>query len=57
VGWIARPAASRHLEHLAAIGYLIMRGAKRANLYRLNRDLIDRTFNALKAFCQPSLQA
>jgi len=29
-----------------------MRGDKRANLYRLNRDQIDRTFSALKAFCQ-----
>jgi hypothetical protein len=57
VGWIARPAASRHLEHLAVTGYLIVRGDKRANLYRLNRDQIDRTFSALKAFCQPSLQA
>jgi DNA-binding transcriptional ArsR family regulator len=48
---LSQSAASRHLEHLAATGYLIMRGDKRANLYRLNPDQIDRTFNALKAFC------
>jgi DNA-binding transcriptional ArsR family regulator len=49
---LSQSAASRHLEHLAATGYLIMRGDKRANLYRLNPDQIDRTFSALKAFCQ-----
>jgi DNA-binding transcriptional ArsR family regulator len=49
---LSQSAASRHLEHLAATGYLIMRGDKRANLYRLNPDQIDRTFGALKAFCQ-----
>ena len=49
---LSQSAASRHLEHLAATGYLIMRGDKRANLYRLNPDQIDRTFRALKAFCR-----
>jgi DNA-binding transcriptional ArsR family regulator len=49
---LSQSAASRHLEHLAATGYLIMRGDKRANLYLLNPDQIDRTFRALKAFCR-----
>jgi DNA-binding transcriptional ArsR family regulator len=48
---LSQSAASRHLEHLTATGYLIVRheGAKR---YRLNPDRIDHTFKALKEFCQ-----
>ena len=48
---LSQSAASRHLEHLTATGYLIVRheGAK---YYRLNPDRIDHTFKALKAFCQ-----
>jgi DNA-binding transcriptional ArsR family regulator len=44
--------ASRHLEHLTATGYLTARHHQGTNLYRLNRDRIDHTFEALKAFCQ-----
>ncbi len=48
---ISQSAASRHLEHLTAIGYLIARRHQGANLYKLNFDRIDHTFQALKSFC------
>ena len=48
---LSQSAVSRHLEHLTATGYLIVRheGAK---CYRLNPDRIDHTFEALKEFLQ-----
>ena len=48
---LSQSAASRHLEHLTATGYLTVRGAK-TKRYRLSPDQIERTLNALKAFCQ-----
>jgi DNA-binding transcriptional ArsR family regulator len=49
---LSQSAASRHLEHLTATGYLIARRQQGVNLYQLNLDQIDHTFNALKEFCQ-----
>jgi DNA-binding transcriptional ArsR family regulator len=49
---LSQSAASRHLEHLTATGYLTVRDEKRVNYYRLSLVQIDRTFHALKAFCQ-----
>jgi DNA-binding transcriptional ArsR family regulator len=51
---LSQSAVSRHLEHLAATGYLTVRGQKRAKLYRLCIEQMDRTLEALKAFCQQS---
>ena len=49
---LSQSAASRHLEHLTATGYLTARRHQGANLYRLNPDRIDHTFKTLKEFCQ-----
>ena len=49
---LSQSAASRHLEHLTATGYLITRRHQGTNLYQLNPDRIDHTFRALKEFCQ-----
>ncbi len=49
---LSQSAASRHLEHLTATGYLTARRQQGANLYRLNLDRIDHTFETLKEFCQ-----
>ena len=49
---LSQSAASRHLEHLAATGYLTARRHQGTNLYQLNPDRIDHTFKALKEFCQ-----
>jgi DNA-binding transcriptional ArsR family regulator len=50
---LSQSAASRHLEHLSATGYLTVRGDGRAKLYALSAAQIDRTLDALKAFCRP----
>jgi DNA-binding transcriptional ArsR family regulator len=49
---LSQSAASRHLEHLTATGYLIARRHQGTNLFQLNPDRIDHTFKALKEFCQ-----
>lgn len=49
---LSQSAASRHLEHLTATGYLTVRDEKRVKYYRLSPEQIDHTFDALKAFCQ-----
>lgn len=49
---LSQSAASRHLEHLAATGYLVVRDEKRVKYYRLSPEQIDHTSEALKAFCQ-----
>ena len=49
---LSQSAASRHLEHLTATGYLIARRHQGTNLYQLNPDRIGHTFEALKEFCQ-----
>lgn len=49
---LSQSAASRHLEHLTATGYLIVRGDKRVKYYRVSPDQIDRTFDALRKFCE-----
>ena len=49
---ISQSAASRHLEHLTATGYLSVRRHEGANWYHLVLDGIDRTFRGLKRFCQ-----
>lgn len=49
---LSQSAASRHLEHLTATGYLTVRDEKRVKYYRLSPEQIDHTFEALKAFCQ-----
>ena len=49
---LSQSAASRHLEHLSATGYLTVRAEKRVKTYRLSVDQIDHTLSALKAFCQ-----
>jgi ArsR family transcriptional regulator len=49
---LSQSAVSRHLEHLTATGYLIGEREQGTNLYRLNPDRIDHTFQALKKFCQ-----
>ncbi len=49
---LSQSAASRHLEHLTATGYLISRRHQGTNLFKLNPSRIDHTFKALKEFCQ-----
>lgn len=49
---LSQSAASRHLEHLTATGYLTARRHQGTNLYQLNPGRIDHTFKALKEFCQ-----
>jgi DNA-binding transcriptional ArsR family regulator len=51
---LSQSAASRHLEHLTATGYLITRRHQGTNLYQLNPDRIDHTFKALKGFSRAS---
>jgi DNA-binding transcriptional ArsR family regulator len=48
---LSQSAASRHLEHLAATGYLTVRRHEGAKCYQLNPERIDHTFKALKEFC------
>ena len=47
---ISQSAASRHLEHLTATGYLIARRHQGTKLYQLRPDRIDHTFKVLKEF-------
>ncbi|MCP4543423.1 MAG: winged helix-turn-helix transcriptional regulator [Chloroflexi bacterium] len=49
---LSQSAASRHLEHLTATGYLIARRHQGTKLFKLNPSRIDHTFDALKEFCQ-----
>jgi DNA-binding transcriptional ArsR family regulator len=49
---ISQSAASRHLEHLTATGYLTARRHQGTNLFQLNPGRIDYTFKALKEFCR-----
>jgi DNA-binding transcriptional ArsR family regulator len=45
---LSQSAGARHLEHLTATGFLITRRHQGTNLYRLNPDRIDYTFQVLK---------
>jgi DNA-binding transcriptional ArsR family regulator len=47
---LSQSAASRHLEHLAAAGYVTVRRPESTKQYRVNPDRVDTTFRALKAF-------
>jgi len=47
---LSQSSASRHLRQLSATGYLIERRHEGAKCYRLNRDRIDDTLDALKGF-------
>lgn len=47
---LSQSSASRHLRQLSATGYLIERRHEGAKCYRLNRDRIDDTMDALKEF-------
>jgi DNA-binding transcriptional ArsR family regulator len=49
---ISQSAASRHLPQLSATGYLAERRCEGAKCYRLNRDRLDDTFDALQRFLQ-----
>ena len=49
---LSQSAASRHLEHLTATGYLTARRHQGTNHYRLNPDRIDQTFEVLSEFCR-----
>jgi len=49
---LSQSSGARHLEHLAATGYLIARRHQGTNLYQFNPDRIDYTFKSLKEFCQ-----
>jgi DNA-binding transcriptional ArsR family regulator len=49
---LSQSAASRHLEHLTATGYLTARRHQGTNLYQLNLDRVEHTFKTLKEFCQ-----
>ncbi len=51
---LSQSAASRHLEHLTATGYLTTWRHQGTNCYKLNLDRIDHTFKALEKFCQAS---
>ncbi len=48
----SQSAASRHLEHLTATGYLTVRRHQNTKLYRLTPDRIEHTFEALKKLWQ-----
>ena len=48
----SQSAASRHLEHLTATGYLTMRRHQNTNLYRLTPGRLEHTFEALKKLWQ-----
>jgi DNA-binding transcriptional ArsR family regulator len=47
---LSQSAASRHLEHLTAAGFVSSRRPEATNLYRLNPERIEYTFGALKSF-------
>jgi DNA-binding transcriptional ArsR family regulator len=47
---LSQSAASRHLEHLTAAGYVSSRRPEATNLYRLNPERIKYTFRALESF-------
>jgi DNA-binding transcriptional ArsR family regulator len=47
---LSQSAASRHLEHLTATGYLNSQVHQGANHYQVNLERLDDTFKALKAF-------
>ena len=49
---LSQSAASRHLEHLTATGYLTARRHQGTKFFQLNPGRIDHTFQALKEFCQ-----
>jgi DNA-binding transcriptional ArsR family regulator len=49
---LSQSAASRHLEHLTAAGYVTARRPESTKLHRINPDRIDYTFRALKGFLQ-----
>jgi DNA-binding transcriptional ArsR family regulator len=49
---LSQSAASRHLQHLKATGYIVERTRGAAKYYRLNPDRIDDMFQALKEFLQ-----
>jgi DNA-binding transcriptional ArsR family regulator len=50
---LSQSAASRHLEYLAATGYLVSRRYEGALHFRVNPVRIDDTFTALREFCRP----
>jgi DNA-binding transcriptional ArsR family regulator len=49
---ISQSAASRHLEHLTATGYLLARRQQGVNFYQLNPSRIEHTLQALREFCR-----
>ena len=49
---LSQSAAARHLEHLAATGFLTTWRHQGTNVFQLNPDRIDHTFKVLKEFCQ-----
>jgi DNA-binding transcriptional ArsR family regulator len=49
---LSQSAASRHLQHLKATGYIVERSRSGAKYFRLNSDRIDDMFQALKDFLQ-----
>ena len=49
---ISQSSASRHLEHLTAVGYLTAQRLKGPNFYKLNPERMEDTFKALKEFLQ-----
>ncbi len=48
---LSQSAASRHLAHLTATGYLSARRQQGTNLFKYNPDRFDDTLRALKEFC------
>jgi DNA-binding transcriptional ArsR family regulator len=49
---LSQSAAARHLEHLTATGYLTTRRQQGTNLYHVNPDQFDHTFQVLKDLCR-----
>jgi DNA-binding transcriptional ArsR family regulator len=49
---LSQSAASRHLQHLKATGYIVERTRGATKYFRLNPDRIDDMFQALKNFLQ-----
>jgi DNA-binding transcriptional ArsR family regulator len=49
---LSQSAASRHLQHLKATGYIVERARGATKHFRLNPDRIDDMFQALKEFLQ-----
>jgi len=47
---LSQSAASRHLGHLSATGYLAERRCKGAKCYRVNREHIQHTLHTVAAF-------